>query len=87
MIIEYTNAALKKALYKVLEDGSWFAEIPEFEGVWANGANVEECREELREVLEEWLIQNFRLCRSFLGRKTSIHGQRPTKNQNTKPSW
>ena len=60
MIIEYTNAALKKALYKVLEDGSWFAEIPGFEGVWANGANVEECREELREVLEEWLILKIR---------------------------
>jgi predicted RNase H-like HicB family nuclease len=44
----------------VLEDGSWFAEIPGFEGVWANGATVEECRQELQEVLEEWLILKIR---------------------------
>jgi len=32
------------------------AEIPGFEGIWANGKTVEECRRELIEVLEEWLI-------------------------------
>ena len=32
------------------------AEIPDFEGVWANGKTVEECRKELMGVLEEWLI-------------------------------
>ena len=56
MLTEYISSALRKALYKVLEDGSWFAEIPGFEGVWANAATVEECRHELQEVLEEWLI-------------------------------
>ncbi|HJW87549.1 MAG TPA: type II toxin-antitoxin system HicB family antitoxin [Candidatus Brocadiaceae bacterium] len=30
--------------------------IPGFEGVWANGKTVEDCRKELVEVLEEWLI-------------------------------
>jgi predicted RNase H-like HicB family nuclease len=60
MLTEYISAALRKALYKVLEDGSWFAEIPGFEGVWANGATVEECRQELQEVLEEWLILKIR---------------------------
>jgi predicted RNase H-like HicB family nuclease len=39
-----------------LEDGTWFAEIPGFEGVWANSKTVENCRNELIEVLEEWLI-------------------------------
>ena len=60
MITEYIFAALKKAEYKRLEDGSWFAEIPGFDGVWANGETVEICRSELSEVLEEWLILKIR---------------------------
>ena len=60
MITEYISAALKKAEYKRIEDGSWFAEIPGFNGVWANGETVEICRSELSEVLEEWLILKIR---------------------------
>lgn len=56
MLISYLNAAIKKACYKQVEDGNWFAEIPGFSGVWANGGSVEECRTELLEVLEEWLL-------------------------------
>lgn len=56
MLFQYIQKALEKAEYKKLEDGSWFAEIPGFEGVWANGSNVEFCRKELSEVLEEWLL-------------------------------
>jgi len=56
MLFQYIQKALEKAEYKKLEDGSWFAEIPDFKGVWANGPNVEFCRKELSEVLEEWLI-------------------------------
>jgi predicted RNase H-like HicB family nuclease len=43
-----------------LEDGTWFAEIKGFEGVWANAGSVEECRSELKEVLEEWLVLKIR---------------------------
>ncbi|GFP20642.1 hypothetical protein HKBW3S03_02145 [Candidatus Hakubella thermalkaliphila] len=53
MLLQYTQKALEKAEYKKLDDGTWFAEIPGFEGVWANGNTVEECRTELLEVLEE----------------------------------
>ncbi len=56
MLFEYIEKALKKAEYKKLDNGTWFAEIPGFEGVWANAPTVEECRHELQEVLEEWLI-------------------------------
>lgn len=56
MLVEYIQAAMGHAEYKKLEDGSWFTEIPGFEGVWANGETVEECRKELIEVLEEWII-------------------------------
>ncbi|HPA45106.1 MAG TPA: type II toxin-antitoxin system HicB family antitoxin [bacterium] len=60
MIQDYLNAALKEAKYKTLDNGEWFAEIPGFQGVWANGRTVEECRSELIEVLEEWLILKIR---------------------------
>ena len=45
MLSEYIQKALEKALYKVLDDGTWFAEIPDFQGVWANASTVEECRQ------------------------------------------
>lgn len=60
MIIEYCQKVLDKAEYKKLEDGTWFAEIPGFKGVWANGKRVEECRKELITVLEEWIILKLR---------------------------
>ncbi|MFZ1640126.1 MAG: type II toxin-antitoxin system HicB family antitoxin [Candidatus Contendobacter sp.] len=56
MLSEYIQSALGRSAYKQLEDQTWFAEIPGFEGVWANAATVEACRSELAEVLEEWLL-------------------------------
>jgi predicted RNase H-like HicB family nuclease len=56
MLFKYIQVALEKAEYKRLDDGTWYAEIPGFEGIWANRTSVEECRKELIEVLEEWLI-------------------------------
>ena len=56
MVFEYIQKALERAEYKKLEDKTWFAEVPGFQGVWANGETVEECRKELSEVLEEWLL-------------------------------
>ncbi len=60
MLFEYTQKALGKAEYRKLDDETWFAEIPGFEGVWANAKSVEECRRELLEVLDEWLILKLR---------------------------
>ena len=53
---EYIETAVSMAIYKVLDDdGSYFGEIPGLQGVWANNDTLEECREELREVLEDWI--------------------------------
>jgi predicted RNase H-like HicB family nuclease len=60
MIIEYCQRALEKAEYKKLKDGTWFAEIPGFKGVWANGKRIEECRKDLMTVLEEWIVLKLR---------------------------
>ena len=56
MISEFVEQSLKRAKYKVLGDGMYYAEIPRLRGVWAQGKTREECRQELREVIEEWLL-------------------------------
>ncbi len=57
MLTEYVDAAMKKARYEILvDDGSYYGEIPGFPGVFANAANLEDCRRELREVLEDWIL-------------------------------
>ncbi len=57
MLTEYIRAAMRRARYEILEDdGTFYGEIPDFEGVWANAATLEDCREELEEVLEGWIV-------------------------------
>jgi len=51
--------AMKKAKYKQLSDGTYYGEIAECPGAWANEKTLEECRKVLQEVLEEWLIKDF----------------------------
>ena len=64
MLTSYLNAALQKANYEILEDDkSFYGEIPGFAGVYANAALLEQCRTELAEVLEEWVL--FRVSRNL----------------------
>ena len=64
MLLEYLQAALRHARYEILpDDGTYYGEIPECNGVYANAATLEVCREELREVLEEWVL--FRVHRNL----------------------
>lgn len=56
MLIDYIEKKLKSAHYQILEDKTFFGEISGLDGVWANAKTLEECREELREVLEDWLL-------------------------------
>ena len=60
MLSEYISQKLSQARYKILDDGTFFGEIPGLQGVWANEKTLEKCRETLREVLEEWLILKLR---------------------------
>ena len=57
MLTEYLQAALRHARYEILkDDGSYYGEIPECNGVYANAQTLEDCREQLKEVLEEWIL-------------------------------
>lgn len=56
MLSEFIAKKLKLARYKLLKDGTYFGEIPGFKGVWANAKNLEDCRQELQEALEDWVL-------------------------------
>ena len=64
MLLEYIQAALHHAKYEILpDDGTYYGEISDCNGVYANADNLERCREELREVVEEWVL--FRVHRNL----------------------
>lgn len=57
MILEYIQAAMRQASYEYLQDDKlYYGEIPGFAGVYATSQNLEDCREELCSVLEDWLL-------------------------------
>lgn len=61
MLTSYIGAAMHRATYEILDDGTYYGEIPGFQGVYANANALEACREELQEVLEGWMVLGQRL--------------------------
>jgi predicted RNase H-like HicB family nuclease len=62
MLTAYIQAAMKREHYEILDDNEgYYGEIPGFQGVWANAATLEECRQELQETLEGWILFGVRL--------------------------
>jgi predicted RNase H-like HicB family nuclease len=61
MITRFIQAAMGRAKYEILADGSYYGEIPGFDGVLANALTLELCRQELQEVLEGWIVLGLRL--------------------------
>jgi predicted RNase H-like HicB family nuclease len=57
MFAEYIRAALMRAEYEVIDNPEpYYAHVPGLVGVWATGKTIEDCREELIEVIEEWIV-------------------------------
>jgi predicted RNase H-like HicB family nuclease len=61
MLTDYINAAMKQAIYELLDDGTFYGEIPPCPGVLTNDTTLEGCREMLKDALESWLLVGFRL--------------------------
>ncbi len=61
MLTDYVKAALRHATYEERASGEWYGEIPLTPGVWATGPSVEATRDELRNVLEDWILVGLRL--------------------------
>jgi len=57
LIIKYINAALSHAHYEIIKDEEpYYGEISQLQGVWATGKSLEECRENLTDVIGGWII-------------------------------
>ncbi len=56
MISRYVDKALRRARYTKLEDGTFAATVAGLRGVIATGPTLEACRDDLTEVLEEWVL-------------------------------
>ena len=57
----YVESAMIKAVYDRLENNSYAGRIPECTGVVAFGDSRRACEEELRSVLEEWVLLGLKL--------------------------
>jgi len=55
MFSEYIEAALRRAKYETLENGTYMATVDGLQGVIATGETIETCRVDLIEVIEEWI--------------------------------
>lgn len=61
MLTEYIEAALKEATYEIIqEEEPYYGAVPSLQGVWATGKTLEECRRNLKEVLEGWIVIRLR---------------------------
>jgi predicted RNase H-like HicB family nuclease len=62
MLANYINAAMEQAVYEIIEDeGTYWGEIPGFQGVWARHLTLEGCRRELRDALGDWIALRLQL--------------------------
>ena len=61
MITEYIQESLNRARYEIIDDEDpYYGEIAELPGVWAAGKSLEECRNNLREAVEGWILLSVR---------------------------
>lgn len=54
---QYIQAALDRAEYELIEDEEpYYGQVPQLGGVWATGKTLEECRRNLIEAIEDWVL-------------------------------
>ena len=63
MIRTYIQAALKHARYELIDQAGepYYGEVPELQGVLATGKTLEECRANLEDALDAWLVLGIQL--------------------------
>jgi predicted RNase H-like HicB family nuclease len=60
MLTNYIHHIMCHAHFELMDNGRFYGSIPGFQGVWSEGVTLEQCRDELVEVLEGWLIVKLR---------------------------
>lgn len=61
MFQEFLTSYLEKARYELIDRGkTYYGEIRGLKGVWATGKSLEECRKNLLDTLEGWVLLRLR---------------------------
>ncbi len=62
MFTQYVDSVMaQRAEYELMKGKQrYFGSIRGFKGVWAQGKTLAKCEQQLREVLEEWLLLKIR---------------------------
>ena len=59
MILQYIEKALSLAHYEIIDDEDpCYGEVPGLNGVWACAKTLAECRLELEQVVEDWILDS-----------------------------
>jgi predicted RNase H-like HicB family nuclease len=61
VLSDYIAEAVRLASFKQLEDGSFAGRVEPCPGLLAFAEPLDECRQELRSVLEEWIVLGLKL--------------------------
>ena len=61
ILSEYLERAIAQAEFDKLEDGTFAGRIPTCKGVIAFGHTLQECSNELRSTLEDWVVLALKL--------------------------
>jgi predicted RNase H-like HicB family nuclease len=56
MITRFLDRALRRAQYRQVDGGTFCATVSGLRGVIATGPSLEACRDQLAEVVEEWVL-------------------------------
>lgn len=60
-LTEYIEAGMDGAVYDKLGEDRYYGEIPQCIGVYADGRTLRECQDNLRSVLEGWVLLGLKL--------------------------
>ena len=61
ILTDYVEYAMSLAVYEKLEEASFAGHIPQCTGLFAFGTTLHDCQEELRSVLEGWILLGLKL--------------------------
>ena len=71
---------MKKAKFKKIDGKTYFGEIVGIRGVWANSRTLSECKKQLQEVFEDWLVVSLKTDKKIPGFSISFDKRHLVKN-------
>jgi predicted RNase H-like HicB family nuclease len=61
ILSDYLEQAMAQAMYDKLDDGTFSGRVPACKGVVAFASTLRQCEDELRSVLEDWILVGLKL--------------------------